>query len=351
MNTRNAMPVASTPLRSRRLASLSAWIDGAAPAAAVDPAELDRIDWLRAIPFVALHLACLAVFWVGVSTTAVAVMAALFLVRMFFVTAFYHRYFSHRAFRTSRAFQFLMAVAGCTSGQRGPLWWAGHHRRHHATADTPADVHSPRQQGFLFSHTGWFLTPRSFATPRRYLKDWEGAPELAFLDRFDWLPLVGLAASVYALGAFLESAAPGLGVTGAQLFVWGFVVSTVLLYHATYTINSLAHRFGSQRFATGDDSRNNFLLALLTLGEGWHNNHHRYPASERQGFFWWELDVTHYMLVVMSWLGLVSGLKSPPEEVLKEAAFYDQLEASLNPEDLAALGLKEAVAAGIGKEK
>ena len=283
---------------------------------APDEASRQRIDWLRAIPFVAIHLACLAVLAVGVSPVAVAVAVALYLVRMFFVTAFFHRYFAHRAFRASRGVQFAMAVLGCTAGQRGPLWWAGHHREHHVTADTADDPHSPDHRGVLFSHTLWFLTRGAFATPAHRVRDWLRFPELRWLERLDWLPFVALAFACYALGAWLERAAPSLGTDGPQMLVWGFFVSTVVLYHATYTINSLAHRFGRRRYATRDSSRNNVWLALLTLGEGWHNNHHYYPASARQGFFWWELDVSYLLLRVMAALGLVRDLRPVPARVL-----------------------------------
>ncbi|MFB6260742.1 MAG: acyl-CoA desaturase, partial [Thiohalorhabdaceae bacterium] len=229
-----------------------------------------------------------------------------------FITAFYHRYFSHRAFRTSRAFQFVMAVAGCTAGQRGPLWWAGHHRRHHANADGPGDVHSPARAGFLQSHMGWFLAPENVTTPWRYVSDWRRYPELVWLNRLEALPMLALAGGLFGLGEALATWAPGAGTSGAQLLVWGFFVSTVAVYHATYTINSLAHSWGSRRFDTPDHSRNNAFLALLTLGEGWHNNHHYAPGSARQGFRWWELDITWLVLRGLAAAGLIWDLRPVP---------------------------------------
>ncbi len=282
----------------------------------LDETSAECIDWPRALPFLAIHLACFAVLWVGVSPVAVAVAVALYLARMFFVTAFFHRYFAHRAFRASRPVQFLMAVLGCTAGQRGPLWWAGHHREHHVTADTAEDPHSPDHRGFFFSHTLWFLTRRAFTTPAGRVRDWLRYPELRWLERLDWVPFVALAAGCYALGAHLDQSAPELGTSGAQMLVWGFFVSTTVLYHATYTINSLAHRFGRRRYPTRDSSRNNLWLALLTLGEGWHNNHHYYPAAARQGFFWWEIDLSFLLLRLMSAIGLVSDLRPVPAHVL-----------------------------------
>ena len=279
-----------------------------------------RVDPLRAAPFVALHATCGLVAVVGVSPVALWVCAALYVSRMFFITAFYHRYFSHRAFRASRAMTLAMALLGCTAGQRGPLWWAAHHRDHHQTSDTPEDPHSPRHRGRWYSHTLWFLTPESFATPAERVRDWMRLPELRIVERIDWLPFVALGAACAALGGWLESARPELGTSAAQMFVWGFAVSTVLLYHATYTINSLAHGWGSRRYDTPDDSRNNALLAAITLGEGWHNNHHRYPASARQGFRWWEIDPTWLGLRLLAALGLVSDLAPVPAWVTAGAS-------------------------------
>jgi stearoyl-CoA desaturase (delta-9 desaturase) len=294
------------------------WFDTSA-AVEIDESREDRIDWLRAAPFIAMHLACLAVFWVGVSPIAVTVAALLYAVRMFALTAFYHRYFSHRTFTTSRAVQFVFALIGASCVQRGPLWWAAHHRNHHRHADTARDPHSPGVYGFLWSHVGWFLTPRNFRTDISRVPDLAKYPELRVLDRYDTLVPVLLAVALYFLGVLLKHIAPQLGTSGGQMLAWGFFVSTIVLFHATVTINSLAHRFGKRRFDTRDDSRNNVWLALLTFGEGWHNNHHFFPGSSRQGFHWWEVDVTWYGLKLMSALGLVKGLKPVPAWVLTKA--------------------------------
>jgi stearoyl-CoA desaturase (delta-9 desaturase) len=280
----------------------------------------DQVDWLRTAPFIAMHLVCLLVFAVGVSTTAVAVAVALYALRMFALTGFYHRYFSHKTFRASRRTQFIFAVIGAAAVQRGPLWWAAHHRNHHRNADTELDPHSPTVRGFLWSHVGWFLTTNAFRTDWKRIPDLARYPELRWLDRYDIAVPVLLAAAVYAIGVLLEHFAPGLETTGWQLLVWGFFVSTVVLFHATVTINSLAHRFGSRRFNTPDDSRNNAFLALITFGEGWHNNHHYYPGSARQGFKWWELDLTYYALRALQALGIVSHLRRVPARVLNRDA-------------------------------
>jgi len=302
-------------IASRIGLALRRWVDSAAVATAEPAGDARAVDWPRVVPFVAIHLGCIGVVWTGISTTAVAVAAVLYLVRMFAVTAFYHRYFSHRSFRTSRAAQFFFALLGASAVQRGPLWWAAHHRHHHAHADRPTDCHSPTEHGFLWSHVGWFLARENFATRTGLVRDLARYPELRWLDRYDVVVPVVLAVSLYAAGEWLAAAAPGLGTDGWQLLVWGFCISTVVLWHATFTINSLAHRFGRRRYATRDDSRNNAWLALLTLGEGWHNNHHRYPAAARQGFYWWEVDLSWYALRALAALGVVWGLRPVPAAI------------------------------------
>jgi stearoyl-CoA desaturase (delta-9 desaturase) len=305
------------PVARRGLATtLRRWFDTGVGAANDDAAD-DRIDWLRAAPFVAMHLACAFVLVVGASWFALAVAAALYAVRMFALTGFYHRYFSHRTFRAPRAVQFAFAIIGAACVQRGPLWWAAHHRNHHRHVETALDLHSPVVHGFWRSHVGWFLTRRGFRTEWDRIGDFARFPELRWLDRFDIAVPVALAAALYALGAWLEHAAPSLRTTGPQLLVWGFFVSTVVLFHATVTINSLAHRFGTRRYATRDDSRNNVWLALLTFGEGWHNNHHFFPGTVRQGFRWWEVDLTWYGLRALAALRLVRDLKPVPAWVLE----------------------------------
>jgi stearoyl-CoA desaturase (delta-9 desaturase) len=278
---------------------------------------LDRqIDWLRIIPFILLHVSCLAVFFVGFSWFAVAVMFGFYLLRMFAITAFYHRYFSHKAFKTSRAVQFIFALIGTMSTQNGPLWWAAHHRNHHRHADKPGDLHSPRD-GFWYSHMGWFLNKQNYATQEHLVKDWIRYPELRWLDRHSVLVSVLTAASFWLAGSVLAYTTPSLGTNGLQLFVWGFLISTILLTHVTLTINSFAHRFGFRTYPTQDDSRNNWFLAIITLGEGWHNNHHFCPASVRQGFVWWQVDLTFYVLRMMAAVGLVWDLVPIPKKAFR----------------------------------
>jgi stearoyl-CoA desaturase (delta-9 desaturase) len=301
----------------RFLIALARWFDTSAGGTPTSEGP-QKTDWLRCIPFTAVHLMCLGVIWVGWSPIAVAVAVAMYLVRMFAITGFYHRYFSHRSFKTSRAAQFVFALMGNMSVQRGPLWWASHHRLHHQRSDEETDVHSPRQHGFIWSHIGWITSESNFRSELHVVRDLCKFPELMFLDRFDALVPTILGFAMFGLGAILQREAPGLHTTGAQMLIWGFFISTVALAHGTFTINSLAHVFGRRRYETGDDSRNSFALAMVTLGEGWHNNHHHFPAAARNGFFWWEVDITYYLLKTLAAFGIIWDLRPVPEQLLDE---------------------------------
>jgi len=316
VSDRVSATISSVPksLPRRALASLVLWFD----AWAVDPREGEdprRIDWARVVPFLLLHASCLLVLVVGWSWTAVVFAAGFYALRMFAITAFYHRYFSHRAFQTSRALQLCFALLGATAVQRGPLWWAAHHRAHHRYSDAEGDVHSPDREGFWWSHVGWILARVNFRTRTELIPDFARYPELRFLDRFDSLVPLLMIPAIFGLGEGL--AAFGLGGGGFQLLVWGFSISTIALYHLTFCVNSVAHRIGSRRFDTNDSSRNNLVLSLFTLGEGWHNNHHHYPNSARQGFYWWEVDASYYALRALASVGLIWGLRPVPARVLE----------------------------------
>ena len=247
------------------IATIVSWVDSEAFTAAE---EKESLDWFRVIPFIFLHIAVLLVIYAGISLAAVVFCLALYVIRMFAITAFYHRYFSHKTFKTTRFTQFVFAFICASSVQRGPLWWAAHHRHHHGHSDEEDDAHSPVQKGFFWSHMGWFLSQKHFPTKKKYVKDWSKYPELVFLNRFDVIAPTCLAFFCYFFGEALQYYWPALQTSGFQFFVWGFVISTVVLYHATFTINSLAHVFGSRPFETTDDSRNNRFLAIITLGTG-----------------------------------------------------------------------------------
>jgi stearoyl-CoA desaturase (delta-9 desaturase) len=264
---------------------------------------------LSATPFLAAHAVPFAALFVVVTWQAWVLCAGAYLVRMFFITAGYHRYFAHRSYRMGRVNQFLMAFGGTTAVQKGPLWWASHHRMHHRFTDLDGDVHSPRD-GFWWSHVGWILSTKYKACDVDAIKDFAAYPELRFLERFSWVGPVLLAALCFL-------------VAGWGGLVIGFFLSTVLLWHATFLVNSMAHLIGRRRFATPDTSRNSLFIALLTGGEGWHNNHHYLPASSRQGFAWWEIDPTWYALRLLSWLHVVRDLKDPPSRLLEQARVRD----------------------------
>ncbi len=295
--------------------AVSRWFDSSVSDGPVPESEFKDIDWVRGIPFLGLHLMCLGVIWVGWSWIAVLVAVLLYFIRMFAVTGFYHRYFSHRTFKTSRWGQFLFAVWGNSAVQKGPLWWAAHHRHHHRHSDKETDVHSPHQDGFFWSHIGWITCKGNFPTNLKAVPDLAKFPELRFLDRFETVVPFFLASLLFATGALLNSVAPQLGTSGMQMLIWGFFISTIVLFHGTCTINSLSHLMGGKRYKTSDESRNNLLLALITLGEGWHNNHHHFSASVRQGFYWWEIDITYYFLCLLSWTGLIWDLTPVPQGV------------------------------------
>jgi stearoyl-CoA desaturase (delta-9 desaturase) len=267
----------------------------------IAPLQTRRVDYVSSIPFASVHVVALVgAFLVPFSWKLVGLAVLLYYARMASTTIGYHRYFSHRSFKTSRAWQFVLAFLAQTSAQKGALWWAAHHRVHHRYSDLPGDPHSPKD-GFWESHVLWILRRGSSET--REIKDFSKYPELRFLNRFHLIPPVLLAVALFFLG-------------GMPALVWGFFVSTVLLWHGTFLVNSVNHVWGTRRYATTDTSRNNALLALLTMGEGWHNNHHHYMSSANQGFFWWEVDLSYYLIRAMQAVGLVWDVRTPPERYL-----------------------------------
>lgn len=270
--------------------------------AVINPGASSGKKWVGAIPFIIIHLLPLGALWTGATLFDALFCVGLYYLRMFAITAGYHRYFAHRTYKTSRVFQFLMAFLAQTSSQKGALWWAEHHRSHHKHSDTPQDVHSPVQRGFWYAHLGW-LFDGTEATDYDNIKDFAKYPELVWLNKYWVVPPVLMGFTVWAIFGL------------STLFI-GFFLSTAILWHGTFTINSLSHVFGKRVYETRDDSRNSFLLALITMGEGWHNNHHYYQASTRQGFRWWQIDMSYYALKMLSWVGVVWDLREPPQKVL-----------------------------------
>ena len=273
-------------------------------------ADDERTDWKKSIPFLIMHLLPFGAIWTGMRWQDVVLCVALYYVRVFFITAGYHRYFAHRSYKMGRVMQFIVAFGGATAAQKGALWWAAHHRVHHKYSDTPKDVHSPRR-GFWWSHVLWILCNRYDETEWHLIKDFAKYPELRWLNKYHLVPPTVLGFTVWLIG-------------GWPALFGGFFLSTALLYHGTFSINSLTHVFGSRRYVTTDTSRNSLILALITMGEGWHNNHHYYQSSTNQGFFWWEIDLSYYVLKMMSWVGLVHGLRKPPKAVLESNRVLDQ---------------------------
>ncbi|MGO9341654.1 MAG: acyl-CoA desaturase [Acidimicrobiales bacterium] len=268
--------------------------------------------WRLGVPFILVHLSCLAVLIVGWSPVAIVVCVLSYLIRMFGITAFYHRCFSHRAFRVTRPVQLIGACLGASAAQRGPLWWVSHHRRHHQRTDRIGDPHSPVIDGLATSHVLWMFAPANRATDPQVVPDLAAYRELRLLDRFHHVMPALYAAGMFGLGSILQVLWPGLHTSGLQMLVFGFSISTVLLYHATFAVNSLGHTTGSRKFETRDRSRNNWWLAVLTLGEGWHNNHHRFPYAARAGLAVWEADMTWVALRLMASLRLVRDLRPVP---------------------------------------
>ncbi len=269
--------------------------------------QTHKLNQLGSIPFLLMHLGVIIAFFIPFRWELLALCLASYSVRMFGITAGYHRYFSHRSYKMNRFAQAIMALLGATAAQKGPLWWAANHRHHHRYSDQPADLHSPFQKGLWWSHVGWILSDKHDDVLWDQIPDLAKYPELRWINHYYLIPPTLLAVALYAGG-------------GWGAVVWGFVISTVLLWHGTFTINSLSHVFGSVRYSTKDTSKNNFWLALITLGEGWHNNHHCYMSSANQGFYWWELDISYLTLKLLSLTGWVRDLRKAPVRLL-EAKF------------------------------
>jgi len=277
-----------------------------------------KIEFFGNIPFVLLHAGCLLAFLTGVSKGAIAIFFLTLIPRMFGLTAGYHRYFSHRSFKTSRVFQFVLALLGASSLQKDPMWWAAHHRNHHIYADTAQDSHSPIVQGFFWSHMGWFMCKKNANLhPDPYVPDLAKYPELVFLNRHQKIPALGFLLLINILGYVLQAYFPQLGVTWGQTVVWGFFISTIALHHITFCVNSVSHLIGSRPYDSVDESRNNPVIAFLAMGEGWHNNHHKFPYSEKHGHYWWQIDMTHGILRFLSWFGIVWDLNLPRKQELR----------------------------------
>ena len=251
----------------------------------------------------------LLVLFVPFSVGMVALWAVAHFLRAIGLTLTYHRYFAHRAFKMGRVTQFVWSWIAASAMQKGPLWWAGHHVTHHKFADREGDPHSPLISGFYYAHLGWFLNDvrhDKLAATNPVIRDFGKYPEIRLLDEYYWLPPALMALGMYLYG-------------GMQWLAWGFLLPTMTLAHATFAINTINHLYGSRRFDTVDESRNNPITAFFAAGEGWHNNHHRYQRSARNGFYWWEFDPTWYVIKAMSIVGLAWDVQPVPERIYREA--------------------------------
>jgi stearoyl-CoA desaturase (Delta-9 desaturase) len=264
---------------------------------------------LQIVIFWTVQVSALLIFAVPFRWAFVAVWAASHFLRAIGLTLAFHRYFAHRAFKMNRVARFVWTWIGTSAMQKGPMWWAGHHVNHHKYADRDGDPHSPMVSGVYYAHIGWFLndTRHDKLEPNNpVIRDFSRVPEIAFIEKYFFLPPLLLAIAMFAIGGF-------------PLLIWGFCLPTMTLAHATFAINTVNHMFGSRRFETVDESRNNPLTALFAVGEGWHNNHHRYQRAARNGFYWWEFDPTWYVIRAMKAVGLAWDVQAVPKRIYEEA--------------------------------
>ena len=271
---------------------------------------MERSSLVNMVAFTAMHIACLFIFFVNWNMTALLVFLITFSVRTFALTAGYHRYFAHKSFKTSRTFQFILALVGTWASQKGPLWWSGHHRHHHIYSDKDGDLHSPIR-GYYMSHVGWVFDSSNDDVDPKYTKDWIKYPEIVWLDKYSHISFIVYILGLYIIGTCVNLYYPSLGTSGLAFGFWGGILSTVVLYHTTFCVNSICHIFGKKEYDTKDDSRNNWFIALLTFGEGWHNNHHKFPYSVRNNIKMWQIDITYMILCALKKLGIVWGFKEP----------------------------------------
>ena len=292
------------------------------------------------IQFGFFHLIPLLAIYTGATAFDWWLCLGLYYFRMFWITGGYHRYFSHKTYKTSRVFQFIIAFFAETSVQKGVLWWGAHHRHHHRTSDTPSDPHLMKIYGFWYSHIGWIAGPEYKTTNFNSIQDYGKFPEIRWIDKHYIYPVIAMALAVFTVGGFANSESVSQGMTvlgggawslqgGLSALLIGFILSTAILFHGTFSINSIMHKIGNKRYKSGDESRNSLILALVTLGEGWHNNHHYYMSSTRQGFYWWEIDITYYIIKLFSFVGLVWDIQEVPKHI-KDSRSMEEAKVLLN---------------------
>lgn len=255
-------------------------------------------------PMIAVHVGAIGVLFVAGTWADWITLAVVAYLRGLISTIGYHRFFAHRSFKTSRVAQFFLASACCANLQQGPMWWAAYHRHHHRYSDEPGDVHSPHHGGFWWAYCGWLFIP--LQPQWEQVRDLRRFPELVLLERFWQIPGILLAVTFWLIG-------------GWSLLCIGFCLSAVLSFQLTFVVNTLGHLIGSRRYPTPDHSTNSFLLALMSLGDGWHNNHHHYPHTAQAGFFWWEVDGAFRVIRVFERLGIIWDVRRVPDHKLVPA--------------------------------
>ena len=281
----------------------------------------ERLSLIVSLPFLSVHIGAIYALTVSPSLFALFIVGLMYFIRMFGITAGFHRLFSHRSFKTNRLFQFFLAYSATCSAQMGPIWWASHHRHHHKYTEQIEDSHTPTLKGFFWAHVGWIMSPANSPTKEKYVEDLMKYPELIWLDKYHYFAPFSLAVFLYVLGEYMAVNYSQYNTNGMELLLWGFFVSTVFLYHATFMVNSVCHVFGHRTYDTKDESVNNLLVAILTLGEGWHNNHHAFPNSEKQGHKWYQIDICHYILWCLSKIGIVWNIREVPDDSIKERLY------------------------------
>ncbi len=284
-----------------------------APAATLKVRVINAVAVI--LPLAGLLAACVMLWGVAFSWMYLALMAAMFLATGLGITVGYHRLFTHRSFETPGWVRYTFGVLGSMAVQGPVLHWVAEHRRHHQHSDHDGDPHSPHGHGQTWrdtirgawhSHVGWMFRRSSRELPR-YIKDLRADPIACAVSRqFPVWVLVGLAVPA-AIGGLMT-----MSWTGVLLgFLWGGLARVFLVHHVTWSVNSVCHLWGARPFVSHDHSRNNAIVGVLALGEGWHNNHHAFPTSARHGLAWWQLDLSYLLIRSLSAVGLAWGVRTP----------------------------------------
>ena len=258
-----------------------------------------KLNWLTTIVLILLHIGAVAALFMFSWRVFAASVFLYWMTVGLGISMGYHRLHTHRSYQIPRFLEYFFAVCGSMTLEGGPIFWVATHRLHHQKSDLPGDPHSPRD-GAWWSHIGWILLGETNHNNTRVLSKY--APDLAkdqfyvWLNNYHWVPLTILGGVLYAIG-------------GLPLFLWGGCLRVVVGLHSTWLVNSATHMWGRRRFETRDDSRNSWWVALLTFGEGWHNNHHAHPTSARHGLAWYEIDHSWILISIFKFFGIAKSVK------------------------------------------